>query len=674
MADLIIVESPGKVKTISGYLGAGYKVAASVGHVRDLPENEMGVYPPDFRPQYVYTERGKEVVARLKRLVNECDTVYLAMDQDREGEAIAWHLQQSLDLTNPKRISFVEITPSALKASLAAPGTINLKKVAAQEARRVLDRQVGYMVSSVIGEALGDRSFSAGRVQSVAVRLVVDRDNEIAQHVSVTHFGAELSFGSWKATWQAKPLFQAGQEHWTDKGFAERVAGIKSVRVVSCDETESKSAPPPPFITSTLQKAASNALGMSPKKAMDVAQKLYEQGAITYMRTDSTALSNDALAAIMAYGKANNLPVLDKPRTWKAKADAQGAHEAIRPSDFNETAAGEDDDQRKLYQLIWKRAIGSQLEEARFAVRSAILEAVDPLDGLTITFLARGKKLSSPGWKVLTPQDSAEDPDAAAAQDADGSDNPVPELQADAVIQVTTGQLQQSKTNPPARYTEVTLLGDLESRGIGRPSTFAAIIENIIETRGYVEIFGKKKQLRATPRGQRLVKALQGRFKFIEYDFTRIAEEQLEAIEEGKTPYKGLISLIHGKLVTEIKEFKTSHPVAYPCPKCSRGLVLNLPKKKKDSAWWGCSGYLPDGSGCDYAAEDAEGSPGKSRAPDLTEFDCGSCGKPLIHRIKEGEGGWSFFSCSGFKDGCKQSYPDKEGQPDLASPKIKQGE
>lgn len=674
MTDLIIVESPGKVRTIEGYLGAGYKVAASVGHIRDLPEKRMGVMPPDFRPEYVFTERGKEVASRLKRLAAECQNVYLATDDDREGEAIAWHIQQALGLQNPKRITFTEITPSALKQALAKPGTINLAKVAAQEARRCLDRQVGYMVSPVVAEQLGDRSFSAGRVQSVAVRLVVDREDEIAAHVSIAHFGATLCFGDWKAKWQTKGLLQDGEEYWTDKAFAEQVAQLKKLRVVSCEATESKSSPPAPFITSTLQKAAGNACGMSPKDSMKAAQALYEQGAITYMRTDSPNLSNDALKAIADYCRANGLPLTETPRKFKAKGNAQGAHECIRPSKMDVTEAGETEEQRKLYRLIWQRTICSQLQDARFDVRTAILESVDEIEGKVITLQARGKKLAFPGWKSLVAQDAAEDPDKAASDEASEASNPVPHLSTGDELEAMSGELTESKTNPPPRYTEVSIVDELEKRGIGRPSTYAAITENIIDTRGYVEKIDKKVPgpLRPTPRGIRLIRATKGKFKFLEYDFTRIAEDQLEAIAEGKTTFKALISNVHGKLVSEIAEYKKSTPVAHPCPKCGRGLMLNMPQKKKDSPWWGCSGFDPDGDGCDYAAEDNNGAPGKSRSPELSDFECKSCGKPLILRTKEGEGGWSFFSCSGYKAGCKQSYPESNGTPVYDSPKIKE--
>jgi DNA topoisomerase I len=669
---LVIVESPAKGKTIEGYLGSQYRVSASVGHIRDLPETGLGVYPPDFKPEYVLTEKGKDVVARLKRLASECDSIILASDLDTEGEAIAWHLKQVLGIKNEQRIVFNEITKSAIQAALANPRPVNLKLVAAQETRRVTDRLVGYLVSPVIAETLGDRHASVGRVQSVAIRLVVDREDEINGHSVVNHFGAKINFNGWSAEWLSKP-FLDGADYWTDSAFAEKVAATRNVKVISCAESVSKSSPPAPFTTSTLQSAGSNALGFSPKRTMELAQKLYEQGAITYMRTDSTNLSAYALDEIKGYCKANNLPVLDVPRSWKAKADVQGAHEAVRPSHINTTSAGEGEDEQKLYRLIWLRTVGCQLEEARFDIRTVTLEAAETIDGKMPRFEARSKKLTYLGWKALTPVDSAEDPDKGAAEDNEDSHNKVPMLAEGDHLVAEAGELTQSKTNPPARYTEASLVKDLEKKGIGRPSTYGATIEGITVTKNYVEVFGKKKQLKPTARGDRLIKVLKGNFKFLEYDFTRILEQQLEGVASGKTPYKGLVALIHDRLVGEIKEFKQNNPVQYPCPKCGRGLILNPGKKKKDAAWWGCSGYKSEdeAEGCDYMAADDSGKPGKSTRPQLTEHSCGTCSKPLILRVKEGADAWQFFGCSGRKDGCNQSYPEKDGEPDYSSPRIK---
>ncbi|WP_116893159.1 type I DNA topoisomerase [Pseudomonas savastanoi] len=669
MTTLIIVESPAKGKVIEEYLGSDYRVVASIGHIRDLPESGMGVYPPDFKPEYVYTEKGKEVVARLKRLQAECtDGVILATDQDREGEAIAWHLKQVLGLKDERRISYNEITPSALKKALASPRSIDNKQVAAQEARRITDRLIGYMVSPVIAETMGDKTASSGRVQSVAVRLVDDREKEIAGHSTLNYYGVELTFNEWTAAWETKPLLD-GQKHWVDKDFAEQVATVKTVKVLSCVDSPSTSSPPPPFTTITLQTAGLNTLGFDVQQTMQLAQRLYEQGAISYMRTDSTALSDDALAEIFAYGKEKGLPVVESPRTWKQKDDAQAAHEAIRPTHISATTAGENEDERKLYNLIWMRTVSCQLQDARFAVRTAKLEASNTVGDKVITFEGRGKKLVYLGWKELTPFDSSEDPESAAAADKEDSDNPVPELAEGDVLDVTRGKLLENKTKARGRFTQASLIKEMERLGIGRPSTYAAVMSTITKDRNYVEEFGKKKQLKMTFRGIRLMNVLRENFQFLNFDFTRILEEQLEGIATGKAHYKTLMAAVHKRLAAELDLFKSKVPVEFPCPECSRGLVLNPPKKKKGSAWWGCSGYNPEEKGCDYMAQDEDGKPGKRSGPVLTEFMCADCGKPLIHRTKEGEGGWSFYSCSGAPDGCVLTYPDKDGEPDLKAPR-----
>lgn len=610
MPKLIVVESPSKGKTIENYLGSDYRVTASLGHIRDLPENRMGVSAPDFKPEYVYTDRGAEVVSRIKRLASECDEVILASDLDREGESIAWHLQQVLGLKQPKRLMYNEITPKALKAALANPQSIDVKRVAAQEARRVADRIIGYKVSPLVAEYLSDRNISAGRVQSIAVRLVTDREGEINAFNVVEHFTALINFEGWTATWKTAEL--VGKDgYWTDKEFAAQVAAITDFKVIDFKESETKSSPSAPFTTSDLQSAGVNSLGFTTKYTMEVAQKLYEQGAITYMRTDSTHLSDDALADIAQWCKANGLPTLDKPRTWTSKADAQEAHEAIRPAHINTTDAGENEDQRKLYKLIWLRTVACQMEEARFAVRTATLQAASPADGAMLTFEARGKTLVHKGWKSLTPVDSAQDPDDAAELEAQDADNPVPLLNVDDSIKAVGGKLITSKTKPPGRYTEASLTKEMEKRGVGRPSTFGSIVDEVINGKQYVEKFGKKSQLRPTFRGTRLIKALVDRFSFVEFNFTKIMEDQLSGIESGKTSYTKLVGLINDRLDNEMAAFKAAQPIQHPCPSCGRGLFLNPAKKKDSSPWWGCAGYEKGEGGCKYTAQDDDGKPGK---------------------------------------------------------------
>ena len=386
-AKLLILESPGKVKKVQEILGSGWKVAASVGHVRDLPVKEMGVTAPDFKPKYIPTDRGKEVLSRLAALVNNAEAIYLATDPDREGEAIAWHLQDALKLKDAKRVTYSEITESAIKEALAAPRAIDMHLVAAQEGRRALDRLCGYMVSGPLSNAAGEK-LSAGRVQSPAVRLVVEREREIKSFQSTTHYTVEATFESvdnitdgWKAAWQLKPWL-GEEEYLLEKGIAEKVATIRAFEVVDCKETENASAPPAPFSTSSLQQAASNALKFTPKQTMQLAQKLYEGGHITYMRTDSPNLSKEAVQALRAFCEEQGWPVVEKPRTWKSKEGAQEAHEAIRPTHVEIEDAGETADEKALYRLIRLRSLASQLADAQYAVR--VLQLKADIDGKAV--------------------------------------------------------------------------------------------------------------------------------------------------------------------------------------------------------------------------------------------------------------------------------------------------
>lgn len=591
-AKLLILESPGKVKKVQEFLGSGWKVAASVGHVRDLPVKEMGVAAPDFKPQYSPTDRGKDVLSRLAGLVKNSEDVYLATDPDREGEAIAWHLQDALKLKDAKRVTYAEITEKAIRAALDAPRSIDMALVAAQEGRRVLDRFCGYMVSGPLSNVSGEK-LSAGRVQSPAVRLVVEREREIQDFRSTTHYGAELTFENvdnitdgWKATWLVKPWLEDGQEYLLDKALAEKVAALRSLEVVDCKESESRSAPPAPFTTSSLQQAASNALKFTPKQTMQLAQRLYEQGAITYMRTDSPNLSQDAVDAIRAFCEGQGWPLVEKPRSWKSKGGAQEAHEAIRPTHIEDEEAGETADEKALYRLIRLRSLASQLEDAVYAVR--VLQLAGDLDGKQAFFEAKGRTLLSQGWKVLTAED-------AATEDADDSaepENPVPAMKPGTRPTALTGTVLTKKTKPAARFTEASLIRELQKRGIGRPSTYAAILDTIM-SRGYVKT--EKRFLTPTPLGVMVVDGLCGNFSFVEYEFTRQMEQALDDIAAGKADYRAVISEAHARLEQELQAFAKAKGKV--CPKCGKPMVRRVKKPGKDGKggydFWGCTGW-PD--------------------------------------------------------------------------------
>lgn len=589
-AKLLILESPGKVKKVQEILGSGWKVAASVGHVRDLPVKKMGVAAPDFKPQYVPTDRGKEVLARLAGMVKNADAVYLATDPDREGEAIAWHLQDALKLKDAKRVTYAEITEKAIKAALDAPRSINMALVAAQGGRRVLDRFCGYMVSRPLSNAAGEK-LSAGRVQSPAVRLVVEREREIKDFRSTTHYGVELTFESvdnitdgWKAAWQVKPWLAEGQEYLLDKTLAEKVSSVRSLDVIDCQESESRAAPPAPFTTSSLQQAASNALKFTPKRTMELAQKLYEGGHITYMRTDSPNLSQDAVEAFRAYCENQGWPLAEKPRAWKSKEGAQEAHEAIRPTHAEVEEAGETADEKALYRLIRLRSLASQLEDAVYAVRTLQLGA--ELDGQQAVFEAKGRTLLSSGWKILVKADQAEDTEDAPQE----PENPVPAMKPGTKATALSGALLTKKTKPAPRFTEASLVRELEKRGIGRPSTYAAIIDTIA-SRGYVKT--EKRFLVPTPLGEKVVDALSGNFSFVEYEFTRTMEQSLDDIAEGKADYRSVIAAAHARLETELAAFAKATGKA--CPKCGKPMVHRFKKPGKDGKggydFWGCSGW-----------------------------------------------------------------------------------
>lgn len=593
-AKLLILESPGKVKKVQEILGSGWKVAASVGHVRDLPVKEMGVTAPDFKPQYIPTDRGKEVLSRLAALVKNAEAVYLATDPDREGEAIAWHLQDALKLKDAKRVTYSEITESAIKEALAAPRAIDMHLVAAQEGRRALDRLCGYMVSGPLANAIGaaGEKLSAGRVQSPAVRLVVEREREIKSFQSTTHYTVEATFESvdnitdgWKAAWQLKPWL-GEEEYLLEKVVAEKVAALRAFEVVDCKETENASAPPAPFTTSSLQQAASNALKFTPKQTMQLAQKLYEGGHITYMRTDSPNLSKEAVQALRAFCEEQGWPVVEKPRTWKSKEGAQEAHEAIRPTHVEIEEAGEMADEKALYRLIRLRSLASQLTDALYAVR--ILQLKADIDGKAVLFEAKGRTLLAPGWKMLTQQDATVD--AEADSDTQEPDNPVPAMKPGSVATALTGTVIIKKTKPAARFTEASLVRELEKRGIGRPSTYAAILDTIM-SRGYVKT--DKRNLVPTPLGETVVDALCGKFSFADYEFTRSMEQALDDIAEGKAEYRAVVAKAHAQLEEELQAFAKASGKS--CPKCGKPMVHRVKKPGKDGKggydFWGCMGW-----------------------------------------------------------------------------------
>ena len=607
--NLIIVESPGKLKTIQAIISklpGDWLVSASAGHIRDLPLREIGVEPPNFIPTYEITPdvvvngrtySKKETVERLQKEAARATTVYLATDPDREGESIAWHLQQALNLKNPKRITFNEVTESAVLAAIKNPRTIDMQLVAAQEARRVLDRLVGYKFSGPVSRLAGIKGGSAGRVQSPALRLLVEREEAIKRFKICDHYGVVLGFNEgWNIKWDSAPLFKAGQEYWLDKAFAERVSKIRDLKVLKVTDTEAKSSPPAPFITLTLQKAASVALGFEPDMTMKLAQNLFSAGHITYHRTDNPNLSEETVAHVFAYCNTRGWPAAPKHRKFPCKADAQGAHPAITPKHLEIEEVGETPQERALYALIRTRAIASQMADALYDVRRVSAESVESLDGNKMQFSTSGRLLRFAGWKGLTKND-------AASEDEDEMSNPIPKLIDGAAITANTGDLQFKKTEPPRRYSTATLLEDIERNGIGRPATFASIISTLRSRNYYEDVKGKSKVqlIKPSPTGEKLVQVMRGKFSFIEYEYTRKMEDDLDDICHNKCDYLTVVRRGYEQMEKELlsvgedinKTYAAQNGQVYACPACGKPMSKRTASKGPNAgkSFWGCTGY-----------------------------------------------------------------------------------
>lgn len=584
MTNLVIVESPAKTKKIQSYLGDGWLVTASFGHFRDLPTKEMGVEPPSFKPQYVVSDKGKRTLDTMKKLAEKADNIYLATDLDREGEAIAWHIQDALKLKNPKRITFGEITKNAIEKAIASPRDINMNLVRAQEGRRVLDRLVGYMVSPALSNKAGRSGLSAGRVQSPAVRIIVDREREIRAFVSTEHYSVLLGFDGdirWTAELDTKPLLKDDQEYLTDKNLVESLLDIKQVLISDISKKESKRSAPAAFITSTLQQAASVALGLSPKETMTHAQALFDDGLITYHRTDNLNLSEDAINEIKAFAKANGYDHLipDTPNVWKSGESSQEAHEAIRPTDFNKVDDPTGDPKRdKLYHLIRLRALASQFKPAIYDTTKITLTA--NVAGADYTFIAKGEVEIEKGWKTLMAGDQT-------SEEQEEKTQALPELQTDQTLNVSEAKTLTKSTKPPSRYSEAALVKKMEREGIGRPSTYASILDNI-KSKGYVDI--EKKKLVPTDLGELVVDALTESFQFIELNYTKDVETRLDALANGQSEYLPIISDLHSVISKEIAAFHQAEPLAdvKQCPACQKPMTLRSGKFGK---FWACTGF-----------------------------------------------------------------------------------
>lgn len=584
---LLIVESPAKAKTISKYLDGAYTVKASVGHIRDLPKSNKKAIDIEggFIPHYEISPGKEKVVSEIMELAKKADEVILATDPDREGEAIAWHIAEATKLRNPKRVVFHEITKDAVIEAMKHPRGIDENLRMAQEARRVLDRLVGYDLSGLIWKKVR-YGLSAGRVQSPALRIIMEREREIRAFKS--HAFWVITANTETTSGQKTNLSLTCSEEPTDFKEVENILNKGKENpwhITDVEESNIKRSPRAPFITSTLQQAASSRLGFAPSRTMSIAQRLYEAGHITYMRTDSTNLSQVALAEIAKVVEKNYGKEFLQFRTYAKKSkNAQEAHEAIRPSHIGVLDAGINEEQRLLYKLIWERTVASQMADAELLRTKITANIKTP--GEIPDFFANGSRLLFPGWLKADPE-------------ARGEDVELPKLVKDDSINLKDINSEEKATQPPGRYSEAGLIKELEKRGIGRPSTYASIIRTI-EERGYVE--KENKALKPTDTGDVVSTFLETNFlNYINDSFTAEMEDSLDDIANGEKEYVATLKKFYIPFAKEIKIMEKEAKITnlgdadpkYKCPKCGSDMIIKLGKNGK---FISCSRY-PDCEG-----------------------------------------------------------------------------
>ncbi|MGA9047180.1 type I DNA topoisomerase [Sulfuricurvum sp.] len=649
---LIIVESPAKAKTIKNFLSKDYEVIASKGHIRDLPKNRFGIKIDNetLIPEYRISEDSTATVKQIQELAKKSDTIYIATDEDREGEAIGWHIAHAID-KDPEslpRIVFHEITKNAIIHALETPRVIDMDRVNAQQARRLLDRIVGYKLSPLLASKI-QKGLSAGRVQSSTLKIVVDREREIRAFVPEEYWTIDTLF---------KTDIEATLVHFENEKIdkltiktadeAKRIVETLKAEHFTVGEIETKerkSSTPPPFMTSTLQQTASSQLGFSPKKTMMVAQALYEgvktpdgtSGVITYMRTDSLNLAAEAVEAareviLSRYGKAY-LPENAKVYTKKSKG-AQEAHEAIRPTMLAFTpevaATYLKPDEIKLYRLIYNRFLACQMNDARFEQQSITFESPKA------QYRATGRKLLFDGFYRVT--------------GSDDKDKLLPSLTTGDSIEIQTITPEQHFTEPPARYSEASLIKKLESEGIGRPSTYAPTISTL-QARNYIEV--EKRQIVPTEIAFTVTEMLETHFQeIVDASFTATMEETLDEISEsGKSWHKILLDFYYpfiekidaGK--TNIVSLKMAKPLGRNCPQCGSELLL---RSGRFGEFIACSGFPK----CKYTEQTEENQKENPATPDeVSEEVCDKCGSAMV--VKNGRNG-KFLACSGYPK-CKNT-------------------
>lgn len=653
MKNLIIVESPAKAKTIGNFLGKDYEVIASKGHIRDLPKSSFGIKIDDenFVPEYRVSSDHSAIVKELKSKAKSAKQVYLATDEDREGEAIAYHIAKAIDKDENAlpRIVFHEITQSAIENALKNPRKLDMNSVNAQQARRLLDRIVGYKLSPLLASKI-QKGLSAGRVQSAALKIVVDREREIKAFVPIEYFSIDMIFSkdlnAELVEFEGKKLEKLSL---TNKDRAKLILNAcqkAEFSVESIESKERKIAPQPPFMTSTLQQSASNALGFNPKKTMMLAQKLYEgvkthqgtMGVITYMRTDSLNLAKEALENAREHIKANfgdkYLPA--KPCVYATKSKgAQEAHEAIRPTNLSFTPQIAtkflEKDELKLYTLIYNRFLACQMSAALSQTQSVFVRGDKAL------FKISGRKILFDGfYKVYGDMDK---------------DKILPDLKAKQVLKVQDLQMNSHFTEPPSRYSEAGLVKKLESLGIGRPSTYAPTI-SILTSRDYVKI--EKKQLVPTEVAFSVVEVLEKHFgDIVDAEFTSKLEDKLDSIADEKADWQGVLREFYFPFMRKIDEgkkninsLKQSIPTGENCPECGKELVK---RKSRFGEFVGCSGYPK----CKYIKREESVQNAEFKDTELSGENsvCEKCGKPMVQKF--GRNG-AFLACSGYPK-CKNA-------------------
>jgi DNA topoisomerase I len=670
---LVIVESPAKAKTINKYLGKDYVVKASLGHIKDLPKRDLAVDVDNgFEPHYVVIEGKKKLITELKQTARKVESIYLAADPDREGEAICFHLQEELDgkKAGPKiyRVMFNEITKNAVKQAFQTPGVVNINLVEAQQARRVLDRLVGYKISPLLWDKVR-RGLSAGRVQTVALRLIVEREREIRAFQKKEYWTLDVDLLAKKPPQLEARLIRQNNE--TPEIGSQTAADLlvgnlegAEYIVKSVGTREKKRNPVPPFITSTMQQESSRKLRFSVKRTMMLAQRLYEGmelgkegavGLITYMRTDSTRVSDEALKEVRRfiaerYG-AESLP--ESPNVYKSKKEAQDAHEAIRPTSVLHTpeavAKYLAEDELKLYRLIWYRFVASQMKPAVYD-QTTIDVTAKGQDGTDYIFRATGSVLKAEGFLKIY----EEGKDQRDEEDEELK-HKMPQVTEGERLKLRHIKPEQHFTEPPPRYNEATLVKKLEADGVGRPSTYASILSTIQE-REYVTKEGGR--FAPTELGMVVTDLLLESFDDIfEVKYTARMEEELDEIEEGKLDWRAAMSEFYEKFDRDLKHAeehmtdikRMEKPIDEVCPKCGKGLVI---KWGKHGSFIACTGY-PD---CTYTRELPVDLPDVDKA-DLSEQGdeeyCENCGRPMV--LKKGRFG-TFYACTGYPD-CKTTKP-----------------